>query len=70
MNFDSAWRIVSLALSLVGCMAAWVACALSGGDLLECVLKGIVFFVMLWVVFCILGSLLRAFMLGGKEEQK
>ena len=49
-------------------MAAWIACALSGGDILECVFKGIVFFTVLWVVFCVLGALLRAFMLNGKEE--
>ena len=68
MNFDSAWKLVSLALSLIGCTAAWIACALSGGELLECVFRGVIFFAVLWAVLCVLGILLRAFMLSGRRD--
>lgn len=68
MNMDSAWRIISLALSLIGCTASWIACALSGGELLECVGRGVLFFAILWTVFWLLGALLRAFVISGRQE--
>ena len=68
MNIDSAWKIVSLALSLLGCTVAWMACALSGGDILECVLRGIIFFAVPWAVLSLLGALLRIFMLSGRQD--
>lgn len=67
MNFDSAWKIFSLALSLVGCIVAWASCALSGGDIFECVIRGMCYFAVLWVAFCFLGALLRQFMISGKQ---
>ena len=70
MTFEAAWKVVSLALALLGCIAAWGACALSGGDLLECVIKGVIFFAVLWIVFCLLGALLRVFMLSGKQDEE
>lgn len=69
MNLESAWKIVSLALSLLSCIAAWAACALSGGELLECVIKGVIFFALPWVLLNLLGALLRTFMLSGKQNQ-
>lgn len=68
MNFDSAWKIFSLALSVIGCIIAWASCALSGGDIFECVIRGIAFFAGLWVVFCLLGALLRQFMISGRQQ--
>lgn len=68
MNFESAWKIFSLALSLIGCIVAWASCALSGGDLFECVIRSISFFAGLWVVFWFLGALLRQFMISGRQD--
>ena len=68
MNFESAWKVFSLALSLVASIIAWASCALSGGELFECVIRGIVYFVILWVVFCLLGALLRQFMISGRQD--
>lgn len=68
MNFDGAWKIFSLALSLIGCIVAWASCALSGGDIFECVIKGVMFFAVLWVVFWFLGALLRQFMISGRQQ--
>ncbi len=68
MNFESAWKIFGLALSLIVSIIAWASCALSGGDLLECVIRGIVYFAGLWVVLCLLGALLRQFMVSGNQE--
>ncbi len=68
MNFESAWKIFALGLSLVASILAWASCALSGGDLLECVIRGIGYFAGCWVVFCLLGALLRQFMVSGRQE--
>lgn len=68
MNFESAWKIFSLALSVIACIIAWASCALSGGDIFECVIRGICFFAGLWVVFCLLGALLRQFMISGRQQ--
>lgn len=68
MNFDSAWKIFSLALSLIACMVAWISCAMSGGDVFECVIRAIGFFAGLWIVLSFLGALLRQFMISGRQE--
>lgn len=68
MNFESAWKIFSLALALIACGIAWVCCALSGGDLFECVLRAIMFFAGIWFVLSLLGALLRQFMISGRQE--
>lgn len=68
MNVESAWKLVTLALSLACCTVAWLSCALSGGDLLECVLRGLLFFTVVWVALSVLGAVLRAVVNSGGQE--
>lgn len=67
MNVESAWKLVALALSLACCTLAWLSCALSGGDLLECVVRGLLFFTIVWVALLVLGALLRAVVKSGGQ---
>lgn len=60
MNLQSAWKLVVLALSLTCCTVAWLACALSGGDLLACVFRGVGCFFLVWAALSVLGAALGA----------
>lgn len=68
MNVEAAWKLVALALSLTCCTLAWLSCALSGGDLLECVVRGLLFFAVVWVALMVLGATLRAVLNSGGQE--
>ncbi len=68
MNLKSAWKLVTIALSLVCCAVAWLSSALSGGDLLECVLRGLVCFFLAWAALSALGKALSAVVSPGERE--